>query len=311
MIGILLQRLLQTAFVIWSVGTITFVLMRSLPGDAAYRVAAGRYGYDSVNAAAAEAVRMELGLDRPALELYVQWLGDLLTFNLGHSLVSGLPIMREVGHQLGHSLLLAVVAILFAAVAALPMGIYSAVKADRWADRLALTGSVFLRSQPVFVIGLGLILLFALHWQWFPVAGFDGPQHVVLPALSLALSLAAVSSRVVRNSAFRVLHASYFQFAQMKGLSFGQSFVRHGIRNLALPVVVFFGIQLVSLIEGIVMIESLFSWPGIGHGLAHAIFARDVPMIQGTALCMGLLFVGLNLLIDLCCHFIDPRGRAS
>jgi peptide/nickel transport system permease protein len=120
-----------------------------------------------------------------------------------------------------------------------------------------------------------------------------------------------VSNRVVRNSTYEVLHSAYFEFARVKGLTARQTFVRHGIRNMAVPVVAFMGIQLVGLIEGIVMVESLFSWPGIGHGLAHAIFSRDIPMIQGAALTLGLLFVLLNTAVDLLCHWLDPRGNPS
>ncbi|SEO73364.1 ABC transporter permease [Aquisalimonas asiatica] len=311
MISLLLKRLGQAAFVVWSVGTVSFILMRLMPGDAAFRIAAGRYGYDNVDLAAAEAVTAELGLDRSAWILYLEWFYDLLRFDLGHSMVSGLPVMHEIGHLLGYTLVLAAVAIVIAALLALPIGIYAAIRANSWFDRLSLFGSSFLRAQPVFVIGLVLILLFALEMQLFPVAGFDGLNYVVLPAISLALALAAVSSRVIRHSAFDVVQSAFFRFSRIKGLSYRQSFARHGLRNFALPVVAFMGIQLVSLIEGIVMIESLFSWPGVGHGLAHAIFARDVPMIQGAALAMGLIFVGLNLLVDIACYLIDPRARGQ
>jgi peptide/nickel transport system permease protein len=309
LLKLVLQRLLQACLVVWSIGSLTFVLMRALPGDMAYRIAAGRYGYDRVNSAAAEAVRAELGLDRPALQQYFSWFSDLLHFNLGTSLVSGLPVFEELSHLLSHTLLLASTSMLIAIALALPLGLYCAIKPAGWLDRCALVGSALVRAQPVFIIGLLLILLFALQLQWLPVAGFYSARYLVLPALSLALVQAAMANRVVRNSALGVLQSQYFQFARMKGLSFAQAFRQHALRNLALPVVVFMGVQLVTLIEGVVMIESLFSWPGIGHGLAHAVFNRDVPMIQAAALSMGLLFVTVNLLIDLACAAIDPRTR--
>jgi peptide/nickel transport system permease protein len=284
--------------------------MRLLPGNVEFRIAAGRYGYDNVNLAAAEAVRAELGLDRPGWRLYLDWLYDLVRFDLGDSLVSGLPVTREVSHLLEHTLILAGVACLIAMLIAIPVGLYAAFKADGWFDRLALVGSAFLRAQPVFVVGLVLVLIFSLELKMLPVAGFYGPSFVILPAVSLALAMAAVSNRVVRHSASEVIRSNFFTFARVKGLSFTQAFIRHGVRNCALPVVVFLGIQLAMVIEGVVMIESLFSWPGLGHGLAHAVFSRDVPMIQGAAMALGLIFVGLNLLVDLACYLIDPRGRA-
>lgn len=309
MINLILRRVVQAAFVVWSVGTVSFILMRLLPGDIAFRIAAGRYGYDNVNLAAAEMVSTELGLDRPGWQLYLEWLFDLARFNLGDSLVSGHPVTEELLHLLGHSVWLAVAAMLLSIIIALPVGIYAGIRANGWFDRVSLLLSVYFRAQPVFVIGLILILIFSLSFKMLPVAGFGGPSYLILPAISLALAMAAVSSRVARNSAVDVINSAYFSFARTKGLSFRQTFLRHGVRNLALPVVAFIGIQLVSLIEGIVMIESLFSWPGIGHGLAHAIFGRDVPMIQGAALAMGLIFVGLNLMVDLACYAIDPRQR--
>jgi len=311
MIHLFLKRLGQAAFVCWSVGTLGFALMRLLPGDMAFRIAAGRYGYDQVNLAAAEAVRAELGLDRPAWRLYLEWLFDLLRLDLGDSLVSGLPVLGEILHLLGHTLLLAGAAMLIAILIAVPVGLFAAFRAEGWFDRAALTASAFLRAQPVFVIGLLLLLIFALELRLFPVAGFDGARYLVLPAIALALSMAAVSNRVVRHSAGAVVASAFFAFARVKGLSFAQAFARHGLRNGALPVLAFLGIQLAGAIEGIVMIESLFSWPGLGHGLAHAVFNRDVPMIQGAAMALGLIFVGLNLAVDLACHLIDPRGRSD
>jgi len=306
--ALLKKRLAQLCLVTWGVGTLTFVLMRSLPGDMAYRIAASRYGQDNVDSAAAELVRQELNLDQGWFSSYTSWLLDLLQFNLGNSLVSGLPVSETVAHQLGHSLLLAGCGILLSVLIALPLGTLSAKKGGV-VNLVVVWFSTFTRAMPVFVLGLILILLFAMEWQLLPVAGFGTWQHLVLPSITLAISLAAVSNRVVHNSVRRVLRSPFYQFSRVKGLTEGQTFLRHGVRNMAVPVVAFIGIQLVSVIEGIVMIESLFSWPGVGHGLAHAIFARDIPVIQGCALTMGILFVVLNSLIDVLCYWIDPRGQ--
>ncbi|WGW01692.1 ABC transporter permease [Vibrio sp. YMD68] len=302
------KRLYQLILVVWGVGTLTFVLMHSLPGDMAYRIAASRYGQDNVDSLAAELVRQELNLDQGLLTSYIHWLFDIMQFNLGHSLVSGLPVSQAVAHQLGHSLLLAGFGITLSVFIAIPLGIWSAKKGGV-VNSLLIWLSTFTRAMPVFVLGLMLILLFALEWQMLPVAGFGTWQHLVLPGVTLAISLAAVSNRVVHSSVRNVLRSPFYQFSRVKGLTEGQTFFRHGMRNMAVPIVAFIGIQLVSVIEGIVMIESLFSWPGVGHGLAHAIFARDIPVIQGCALAMGVLFVLLNSLIDGLCYWIDPRGQ--
>ncbi|AMO55086.1 ABC transporter permease [Endozoicomonas montiporae] len=306
---ILLRRAAQAAFVAWGVGTLTFIMMRLLPGDFAYRIAAGRYGYDYVSQAAAEAVRADLGLDRPAIVQYLEWLLNLLRFNLGDSLVSENPVTQELAHQLGSSLELAVFASFFALLIAVPVGLYAGRHAGGAGDRLSLMVSVILRAQPVFVIGLLMVLAFSLKLGWFPVAGFGSSEYLILPALSLALTLAAISSRMIRNSTCDVLASPFYRFARFKGLTEQQAFTHHASPNIALPVVAFVSIQAINLIEGIVMIESLFSWPGIGHALAHAIFARDVPMIQGAALVMGLIFVAINTVADLIVFKLDPRQR--
>ncbi|TCK08997.1 ABC transporter permease [Marinobacterium mangrovicola] len=304
---LLLKRLLQLLAVSWGVGTLTFILMRALPGDMAYRIAAGRYGMDAVDSDAAALVREELGLDQGAWSTYWSWLGDLLQWNLGNSLVSGQPVSESLWHMLGHSLLLAGAGILLAALIAIPLGLASAHHGG-WLNRILLTLSTGMRALPVFVIGLLAVVVFALELNLLPVAGFGTPAHLVLPALTLGLSLAAIANRVVHTEAERVFNAPFYEFAQTKGLSAWQAFLRHGVRNMSVPVVAFFGVQLITVVEGVVMIESLFSWPGIGHGLAHAIFARDIPLIQGAALMMGILFVLLNTLVDLACYWLDPRG---
>ena len=142
-------------------------------------------------------------------------------------------------------------------------------------------------------------------------AGFEGARELVLPALTLALGLAAPSSRVTRDATAAVVATAYFAFARWKGLSDRQALLRHGLRNAAVPVIAYLGMQLVWLIEGVVVVESLFAWPGVGHALVHAIFSRDIPMVQGTALVMGLIFVALNAAVDLLCVLVDPRRRAS
>ena len=307
---LLLKRLLQLVAVSWGVGTLTFILMRALPGDMAYRIAASRYGMDAVNTQAADMVRKELGLDQGGWSAYWHWLGDLAQWNLGKSLVSGQPVSDSLWHMLGHSLLLAFSGMVLAALIAIPLGLASA-RYGGWLNRITLVLSTGMRALPVFVIGLLAVLVFALELNWLPVAGFGTPAHLVLPALTLALSLAAISNRVVHTEAVRVFNAPFYEFAKTKGLSPRRAFLRHGIRNMAVPVVAFFGVQLITVVEGVVMIESLFSWPGIGHGLAHAIFARDIPLIQGAAMMMGILFVVLNTLVDLACHWLDPRGATT
>ena len=285
------------------------MLTRLLPGDMAYRIAASRYGYDQTDSAAAALVQAELGLDLPWWRSYASWLTDLLQLNLGKSLVSGESVWALIGHQFGHTLALALVALLLAFLIGPPLGLLAAMKPQGLFDRFTLIFSTLLRSFPAFIIGIALITLFSVQLKWLPAAGYGELQHFFLPALTLALGLSAVSIRVSRNAMVAVATSEYYQFSRLKGLNKTLRFVRHGLRNVAIPILAYHSVQLIYLIEGVVIVESLFAWPGSGHALVHAVIARDVPMIQGTALIMGAIFVLLNMAVDMLNRLIDPRIR--
>ncbi|MDU8924128.1 ABC transporter permease [Pasteurellaceae bacterium LIM206] len=307
MLTIILKRVGQLILMVWSVGTLTFILTRNLPGDMAFRIAASRYGYDQTDAAAAALVRSQVGLDQPWWQTYMYWFTDLLQFNLGKSLVSEESVWSLITHQFGHTLGLAVAALLLGLLIGPPLGLLAAHKSNGLFDRFTLLVSTLLRSVPAFIIGIGLISLFAVKLNWLPAAGYGDWRYFILPALTLALGLSAVSVRISRNAMLTVAYSDYYQFARLKGLNARQCFFRHGLRNVAIPILAYHSVQLIYLIEGVVIVESLFAWPGSGHALVHAVIARDIPMIQGTALVMGALFVLLNMLVDVLSAWIDPR----
>lgn len=289
------------------VGIVSFIMMQALPGDSAYRIAAGRYGYDVLDAQASELVRLELGLDRPLYQQLLHWLRQLVSLELGNSLVSGNPVWDEISTQLSASLKLAMAAVALSLLIAVPLGFVSGMYAGGALDRLALVVSILFRSVPAFAIGVILILVLAVQLKLFPVAGYGEPKHFVLPSLALALSLAAVSNRVIRDAVASSMNSHWYKFSLTKGLSRNTTLRRHVARNIAAPTLAYVGVQLAFLIEGVVIIESVFAWPGIGHALVHAIFERNVPMVQGTALTLGLLFVLMSFVIDLVCRILDPR----
>lgn len=305
----LAHRLLQAVLVALLVGTLCFFMTRMLPGDMAYRIAAGRYGYDMVTTAAAEAVRLELGLDRPWPAALVEWWGQLLRLDLGVSQVTAQPVAMEIAWQLGPTLNLSLLAMALSLLIGPTLGVLAGLKPGGFLDRFTLAVSTVLRALPSFLLGLVLVLLFSVKLGVLPAAGHDDHGSIMLPALTLALGMAAVSCRVARDAMVGVRGSAYFAFALTKGLSLPQALLRHGLRNVAAPVVAYLGVQLVYLVEGVVLVETIFAWPGIGHALVHAIFGRDVPMIQGTALVLGLMFVLFNALVDAACAFIDPRRR--
>lgn len=308
-LALLTRRALQALVLALLVGTLCFFMARVLPGDLAIRIAAGRYGYDLVSNAAADAVRAELGLDRPLLQALLLWWGELAQGQLGRSLVTGVPVWEEVAHQLGHTVYLALAAVGLSTGVGLPLGIAAGLRPGGWADRTTVVLAVVLRGMPPFLLALGLMLVMAVHLGMLPVAGDAHAGGLVLPALTLALPLAAGLARVVRHATREAVLAPSHEFARTKGLSDLQVLLRHDLRHLALPVLAYLGVQTVFLAEGALVVETLFAWPGIGHALVHAIFGRDVPMIQGTAMCMGLLFVLFNLSVDAVCLAIDPRQK--
>ena len=297
----LASRLVQAVMVAVLIGTATFAMMRALPGDAAWRIAAGRYGYDNVNAQAADAVRQELGLGGPVLPALGRWFADLARLDFGTSLVSGQPVIDEIGHQLGASLQLAVAALLLSLLIGPPLGILAGLRPGGVLDRTLLVLSTGLKAVPQFLMAL---------LRWLPAAGHGEARHFILPSLTLALGLAAVNARIARDAMARIAAMPFYRFAQWKGLSPRQALLRHGLRNVSVPLVTYLGLQFVTLVEGVVVVESVFGWPGIGHALVHAIFSRDVPMVQGTALVLGLGFVLVNAGIDLAVRRLDPRVSA-
>ncbi|MGI4950568.1 MAG: ABC transporter permease [Janthinobacterium lividum] len=309
--GTLARRLLQAVLVALIVAALCFLLMRVLPGDLAYRVAAGRYGYDLVSAAAAESVRAELGLDRPVLVQFAAWIGALARFDLGTSMVSGRSVAVEVAVQLEYTILLAVGAILVTLVLGPVFGLLSGLRPGGVLDRAGLLLAAVLRAMPSFVTGLLLMIVLAARLNWLPAAGFRGAATIVLPSLSLGLCLAAITARVARDATVTAMRSPAVAFARQNGLSLPQTVWQHVIVNAAVPVVTHLGVQAVLLVEGVVVVETLFSWPGIGHALVHAVLGRDIPVVQGMALALGLMFVALNTAIDLLVLAIDPRRRGA
>ncbi|MBN9497379.1 MAG: ABC transporter permease [Alphaproteobacteria bacterium] len=305
---VLAGRLAQAVMVALLVGIASFAIVEMLPGDQAFRIAAARYGEDLASARAAATVRAELGLDRPWPARLAVWLGQIATLDLGVSLVSGEDVIEELSLQLGATVGLSLLALGLSALVGVPLGIAMAMRGGAL-DAAGLVVAAALRATPAYLIGLGLMLLIAVQWGLLPAAGYDNAAAWPLPAATLAIGLAAMSMRVTREAAARVLARADTHFARTKGLAEGAVLRRHVLRNAAVPVVAYMGVQLVWLVEGVVVVESLFAWPGIGHALVHAVVARDVPMIQGTALAMGLIFVALNAAVDALCLALDPRGR--
>ena len=304
---IILGRLAQAIATAAVLATLCFSFVHALPGDLALRVAASRMGEDRVTQESADRIRKAEGLDRPLLVQYGDWMGRMARGDLGHSLLTGKPVWQELAWHGRFTLELGLIGWLLSYLIALPIGIAAGFRPGGWIDRVTNGLSVTLSSLPAFLLGIGLISLFALSLRWFPPAGFRTVSHMVLPAVTLALGLAAFSVRIVRNAVVDVREAFFMTFARLKGLSGAQAFRHHGMRNAAIPVVTYAAIQFAFVIDGFVVIETLFNYPGIGELLIKALIARDVPVIMGAGLVIGLAFALVNLLADVLCLWLDPR----
>lgn len=314
MVGLTRQiglRLFQGIFVALGVSTLTFVLLVVMPGDLALKIAIAQYGEDGLTEERVELVRREAGLKGPPLGLYRRWLVRTLLLDLGRSMVTGEPVLQTLRFHLRLSLKLAVVAVSISLLLSLPLGIWSGLRPGSVVDVFSAAFSSLIVSIPSFVLGAVLIFLIAIKLRVLPAAGFHLPENIVLPAVTLALGLAAVSSRVIRTSVLEVKNAFYLLFARIKGLRDRRILLDHGLRNAAVPVVTFSALQLAHVLDGVVVLENLFNWPGVGYLLLESIRGRDLTMIQGTILVIGLTYVTVNLIADMVCGWLDPRRLAG
>jgi peptide/nickel transport system permease protein len=306
---VLAGRALQGAGVAVLVSGLCFLVVQRLPGDIAYRIAAGRYGYDLVDEEAAAGVRSELGLDRPGWQQLLTWLGDLLQLDFGRSLVTHQPVLSEVGYYLTGTLQLAAAALVLAVVIGGTIGTAAGRRPFGAVDRLTDVWVATVRALPAFLLGLLLVLLLSVHLKLLPSAGHGGATSVVLPAVTLSLGLSGLIARVTRDAVVEVRQSEYVRFARTKGIGERLVLLRHVARNAAAVLVPYIGVQAVILVEGVVVVEALFSWQGLGHALVHAVFWRDIPVLQATALVLALLVVAVNAVVDLAVLWLDPRPR--
>lgn len=288
------------------VGVLSFAMMRALPGDMIFRIAAARFGYDNVTAENAELVRSQIG-DPAGVSAFFGWIIGLFRGDLGTSLVTGEAVAAEIAHQFGATAQLAGVAILLSLLIGPPLGLWAGLRPGGLFDRATLVIAAVFKAVPQFLLGLVLIVIFATMWRLLPAAGHGEMRHMILPGLTLAIGLAANTMRITREAVVQARASEWWRFARWKGLSEGQVVRRHGLRHVAVPVLTLIAAQFVALMEGVVVVETIFGWPGIGHALVHAVFHRDVPMVQGTALVMGLAFVLVNALADVAARLLDPR----
>lgn len=309
MIQLVAARIAQAALVAWAIATLSFLFLHALPGDLALQVAAARAGEDRVTPELAERIRREEGLDRGISVQYVDWLMRLGTGDFGRSLVSRKPVVEELGYHARFTLGLGTAGWLAACALALPLGAAAGFRPGGTLDRAVQAASVLVASVPPFLIGLGFVGVFALWLGALPAAGHGGAAHMVLPCLTLAIGLAAYSVRVVRNAVADVRVSFFLIYGEMRGLTAGEAFLRHGLRNAAVPIVTFLALQFAFVVDGFVIVETLFAYPGLGALFVKSLLSRDVPVVAGAGIMIGMLYALVNLAADLACRALDPRLR--
>ncbi|WP_369803073.1 ABC transporter permease [Mycobacterium sp. EPa45] len=310
----LLRRLLYSAVVMFGVLVVVFALVHLVPGDPV-RIALGtRYTPEAY-----QALRSASGLDRPLITQFFSYAGSALTGDLGVSFRNGEPVTATLLERLPATVSLALVGILIALVIALPAGIYSALHRGRPGDGIVRVASQFGVSVPDFWMGILLIGLFASTLGWLPTSGYrpllQDPggwlRHIVLPGLTVGLVAGAIMTRYVRSAVLEVADAGYVRTARSKGLPPAVVTSRHIVRNALIPVLTITGIQLATILGGVIVVEVVFAWPGLGRLTYNAVAARDYPVIQGAVLLIAALFLLINLIVDVLYAVVDPRIRLS
>jgi peptide/nickel transport system permease protein len=302
--------LLYAVVVIVGVATISFALLQMIPGSPVDAM----LGTESTPQAR-EALERELGLDTSIPVQYVTWWGNLLRGDLGKSAMTSQPVGQLIIERLPTTIPLALLSMFIALVIAVPAGILSAIRRNTWIDGVVSVIAFAGLSIPGFWLGTLLILGFSVHWQIFPPGGYvsvmddpiDGLRHLILPAIALGSTFAAVLTRMIRSSLLEVLGADYIRTARAKGQTEQRVLVQHALRNALIPAVTIVGVQVGFLLSGALVIEQIFSLPGIGRLTVQAVLDRDIPLLQGCIITIAFIFVAVNLLTDLLYMWLDPR----
>ena len=307
-----LSRRLAAALVTLALATIVvFAVVEVLPGDPALVMLGTDARPDTL-----AALRAKYGFDQPLLTRYVQWIGGLVTFDLGNSHAYGTSVAKLIGDRLAVTLPLGALALSWALLIAIPLGVFAAWKHGRPGDWGVMSFTQVGISVPNFWFGIVLVLAFAVTWQWFPAGGFPGWQEpvksvhaLILPALSLSLGEIAILTRVTRSAMLDTLREDYVRTARAKGAAERVVLFRHALRNAAVPIVTVIGLGIAVLIGGVVVTESVFTIPGLGRLTVDAVLARDYPTIQAVILLFSFVYVMINLAIDMLYTILDPRIR--
>lgn len=327
-----LERVLAVIPIMFGVAIVVFLFMRLTPGDPV-DIMMGEAGY--VSEGEIENLRREFNLDKPLHEQLYLFLAGALQGDLGNSYVKRAPVIELIAERLPATIELALGALIFSLVVAVPIGITSAVRQYSVLDRVSMAGAFLGISMPAFWLGILLMLIFSVRLQWLPVAGridyvvelqsvtglhvldslltgngealISSLRHLVLPSISLGAAMAATVARILRSSMLEVLRQDYVMLARAKGLAEFLVVVKHALRNALIPTVTVVGLQVGVLLGGNMIVETVFGWPGLGRLVVQAIFSRDFPLVQGAVMVYAFIFVMANLIVDVLYTYLNPK----
>lgn len=306
MVSFIIKRIIHGLLVLLAISLVVFFALR-LTGDPVTAI----LGEGNPTAEAIAALRKALGLDVPLSQQLYNFLKGIATGDLGNSFRNNQPVMKQIMERMPATFSLAMTGLAISLAIAVPVGIYSAVKRGSLLD---VSGRIFALlglSFPNFWLGIMLMLIFAVKLRWLPASGYRGWHYLILPGFTLGLILSSIVARLIRSTMLEVLRTQYVQTARAKGLSEKVVIFRHALRNALIPAVTFIGLQLGSLLGGTVILEQVFSWPGVGRLALDAINNRDFPMVQGSVLVLAAVMVLVNLMVDLSYGLLDPRIRVG
>jgi ABC-type dipeptide/oligopeptide/nickel transport system permease component len=300
-----LRRILAVVPVLFGVTLAVFSMLFLVPGDPVKMMLAEFVTTPDQIAQ----MRAQLHLDEPILKQYGRFVANAVRGNLGTSIRSRRPVTTEIGENVGSTAQLALAAMLVAVGLGIPLGLIAALSRSSWLDVASMGAALLGVSMPSFWLGLLLIFVFSLHLAWFPATGGGDLHHLVLPAVTLGMIAAAIIARLTRSSMLEVLGQDYVRTARAKGLGGFSVVVRHALKNALIPIITIFGLQFGNLLAGAVIVETVFSRPGLGRLIVGGILNKDFPLVQGVVLFVATTYVLINLLVDVAYAYADPRIR--
>ncbi|PEJ53610.1 peptide ABC transporter permease [Bacillus sp. AFS002410] len=302
----ILNRIVSAIIVIFGISILSFFLIHLIPGDPV-KIMLG------LNASPEQVAKLthHLGLDKPLLVQYLQYINNVFHGDFGTSLKTGRPVLTEILDRFPETIKLAATGMVFAVIIGIALGILAAKYKDTIIDTFCTGLATLGVSIPSFWLGILLILVFSVKLSWFPIADGTGLRSLILPAITLGVVMSTMISRLTRNGMVEVLSNDFIRTARSKGLEERHILFRHAFRNVLIPIITVIGLQIAALLGGTVIIEQVFNWPGLGTLSIGAIMSRDFPMIQGTVLFMGAVYVSVNILVDIVYSLIDPRVKLN